>query len=57
MKKETVDMDILVTSRNDDGKIMQPTRITSRPTSRIKKWNQFSQFRRKSNKAILIEKI
>ena len=57
MRKETVDMDILVTSRNDGGKIMQPTRITSRPTSRIKKWNQLSQFRRKSNKAILIEKI
>ena len=30
-KKETVDIDILVTSRNDDRKIMQSIRITSRP--------------------------
>ena len=32
-KKETVDIDILVTSRNDDRKIMQSIRITSRPLS------------------------
>ena len=44
-RKETVDIDILVTSRNGDRKIMQPIRITSRPPSRIRKWNQFSQFR------------
>ena len=43
--KETVDIDILVTSWNDDNKIMQYIRITSSPTSRIRKWNQFSQFR------------
>ena len=42
-RKETVDIDILVTSRNDDKKIMQSIRITSRP-SRKRKWNQFSQF-------------
>ena len=30
-RKETVDIDILVTSRNDDRKIMQSIRITSRP--------------------------
>ena len=43
-RKETVDKDILVTSRNDDRKIMQSFRITTEP-SRIRKWNQFSQFR------------
>ena len=30
-KKETVDIDTLVTSRNGDRKIMQSIRITSRP--------------------------
>ena len=44
-KKETVDIDILVASRNDDRKIMQSIRIMSRPPSSIRKWNQFSQFR------------
>ena len=33
-RKETVDIDILVTSRNGDRKIMQSIRITSRPRSR-----------------------
>ena len=44
-RKETVDIDILVTSRNGDRKIMQSIRITSRLPSRIRKWNQLSQFR------------
>ena len=44
-RKETVDIDVLVTSRNRDRKIMQSIRITSRPPSRIRKWNQLSQFR------------
>ena len=43
-RKETVDIDILVTSRNGDRKIMQPIRITSTPPSRKSKWNQLSQF-------------
>ena len=43
-KKETVDIDILVASRNDDRKIMQSIRIMSRPPSRKRKWNQLSQF-------------
>ena len=43
-KKETVDIDILVTSRNGDRKIMQFIRITSRSTSRKRKQNQLSQF-------------
>ena len=40
MRKETVDIDILVISRNGDRKIMQSIRITSRSPSRIQKWNQ-----------------
>ena len=43
-RKETVDIDILVTSRNGDRKIMQSIRITSRTPSRKSKWNQLSQF-------------
>ena len=42
-QKETVDIDILVTSRNGDRKIMQSIRIMSRPPSRKRKWNQLSQ--------------
>ena len=44
VRKETVDIDIVVTSRDGDRKIMQSIRITSRPTSRKRKWNQLSQF-------------
>ena len=44
-REETVGIDILVASRNNDRKIMQSIRITSRPLSRIRKWNQFSKFR------------
>ena len=43
-RKETIDIDILVTSRNGDRKIMKSIRITSRPSSRIRKWNQLNQF-------------
>ena len=43
-RKETVDIDIPVTSRNGDRKIMQSIRITSRPTYRKRKCNQLSQF-------------
>ena len=43
-RKETVDIDILVTSGNGDRKIMQSIRITSRPPSRKRKWDQLSQF-------------
>ena len=35
---------ILVISRNGDRIIMQSIRITSRPPSRNRKWNQLSQF-------------
>ena len=44
-RKETVDIDILVTYRNGDRKIMQSIRIKSRSTSKISTWNQLSQFR------------
>ena len=46
MGKETVDMDILVTSRNGDRKIMQSIRITSRyekypiTVIAVKTWNK-----------------
>ena len=43
-RKETVDIGILVTSRNGDRKIIQSIRIMSIPTSRKRKWNQLSQF-------------
>ena len=43
-RKETVDIDIYVTSRNSDRKIMQSIRVTSRPPMRKRKWNQLSQF-------------
>ena len=45
VRKETVDIDILVTSRNGDRKIMQSIRIMSRPSSGIRKWNHLSQFK------------
>ena len=35
-RKETVDIDILVTSTNGDIKIMKPIGITSRPPSKIR---------------------
>ena len=38
-RKENFDVDILVTSRNDDRKIMQSIRIMSRTPSRKRKWN------------------
>ena len=43
-RKETVDMDIFVTSRNGDRKIMQSITVTSKPPSRKGKWSHLSQF-------------
>ena len=43
-RKETVEIDIVVTSRNGDRKIMQSIRVTSRRPLRKGKWNQLSQF-------------
>ena len=56
IRKETVDIDILVTSRSGDIKIKQSIRITRRPPLRKKKWNQLSQFSRISTKVIPIKK-
>ena len=55
-RKETVDIDILETSRNGHRKIMLSIKVTSRPPSRKKKWKQLSQFRWLSTKVIPIEK-
>ena len=44
-RKETIKIDILVTARNSDKKIMQTIRITSKSPSRIREWNQLSQLR------------
>ena len=55
-RKETVDKDILVTSWNGDRKIMQSIRITSRPLSRKRKWQQLSQFQGTSTKVTPTEK-
>ena len=55
-RKETVDIDILVTSRNGDWKIVQSIRIMSKLPSRKRKWNQLSQFWRTSTKVIPIKK-
>ena len=42
--KETFNIDILETSRNGNRKIIHSIRM-SRTPSRIRKWNQLSQFR------------
>ena len=42
-KEETVNIGIFETSRNGDRKIIQSIRITRRPPSRIRKWNQLVQ--------------
>ena len=56
VRKETVDIDILVTSRTGDRKIMQSIRIMSRSPTRKRKWNQLSRFCNTSNNVIPIEK-
>ena len=44
-RKEIVDVDTLLTSINGDRKTMQPIRKASEHVSKMKKLNQFSQFR------------
>ena len=56
VRKETFDIDILITYRNNDRKIMQSIRITSSPPLRKRKSNQLSQLSRTSTKVIPIEK-
>ena len=55
MRKETVDIGILVTTRNGNRKIMQSIRTMCRPPMKIRKWNQVSQFRWTYTKVIPIE--
>ena len=43
-RKETVKIDI-IKSRNDERKLTKPNRTSSGPSPKIKKRNQFSQFR------------
>ena len=56
-RKETADIAIPVTSRNGDRKIMLSIRITSRPPSKKKKWNQLSQFWKTSTKVKPIKRF
>ena len=49
-KKETGDIGIFITSRNNDKKIMQPIRETIRPSTRLRKRNIFSQRKQTSSK-------
>ena len=55
-ERNCVNIDILVASRNGEKKIVQSIRITSRPSSRRRQWNQLSQFRRTSTTVIPTEK-
>ena len=57
IRKETVDIGTLLTSRNSERKIMQPVRVASAPATRIRKLNQFSQFRWISTKVIPIRRL
>ena len=43
VRNETVDIDILATSRNGYRKIMQSIKIMTRPPLRNRKWNQGSK--------------
>ena len=40
-RKETVNINIFITSRNGDNEIIKSIRIPNRSTSRIRKWNRF----------------
>ena len=44
-RKETVNIDILITSRNGDRKIMQSIRIMSIHPLKLRNWNQLTEFR------------
>ena len=55
-RKETVNIDILLTSKKRKINIKESIIITSGPPSRIRNWNQFSQFRLSSTKVIHIVK-
>ena len=56
-RKGNVDLDILVTTKNVDWKIMQPMRLTRRLPMIIRKWNQFSRFRWTSSKVAPVNRF
>ena len=56
VRKETVDIDILITSTNEDRKSIQPATITSGPPDIARKWNEFTLFRLTFTKVIPIKK-
>ena len=45
MRKETVNIDILITSRTDEKKTMQNTRVVIGSATKVRKWKQFRQLR------------
>ena len=45
VEEKTVYIDIFLTSRNGDQRLMQQINKTSGPPTRIRKWNEFNQFR------------
>ena len=45
VRKETINIEILITPREGDKKIMQPIKMTSGTATKMRRWNQFSQFR------------
>ena len=45
VRKKTVDIGNLIKSRNSDRKVIQLIRKSIDPPTRIRKWNQLSQFR------------
>ena len=54
-RDDIADIGIVVTSRNGEGKIMQPTGMKNKLSPRIRERNQFSQFRRTSYKVLLMK--
>ena len=52
VRKETVHTDILVTSRNGGGKIMQSIKKRVDFSRKTRKWNQLNQFTSTSTKVI-----
>ena len=54
--KYAADLNILITSRNNR-KIMHSTRVTTGPPTRIRKHNQYSQFRWTYTKVMSIKRV
>ena len=56
LRKYTADINILTTSRNNR-KIMHSIRVTAGPSTRIRKQNQYSQFRWTYTKVMSIKRV